>query len=222
MFATAKRQLPVTLCEIQAKIYIIFNTWVDKVKEKWKMSGMGKTLVMYYSEKGTTKRYAEWIAKELNGNLYNIKNVKSNMLSDYDVIILGSPMLAGAPKGTIKGLSIFTKNYDLIKDKKIVFYSCGLFDVGNEEVRSEIRGYIEKAVPDEVFHKIKIFYLRGGFDYYKLNPISRLVFSIIKKKMDKKPADKLTSDEKFVLACYGKVLDFTDKGNVKPIVEYCI
>jgi len=39
--------------------------------------------------------------------------------------------------------------------------------------------------------------------------------------MDKKPAEKLTSDEKFVLACYGKVLDFTDKENVKPIVEYC-
>jgi len=182
---------------------------------------MGKTLVMYYSEKGTTKRYAEWIAEELNGNLYNIRNIKSNMLSDYDVIILGSPMLAGAPKGLIKGLSIFTKNYSLIKDKKIIFYSCGLFDVSNEEIRNEIRGYIEKAVPDEVFHKIKIFFLRGGFDYYKLNPVSRLVFSISNKKMDKKPAEKLTSDEKFVLACYGKVLDFTDKENVKPIVEYC-
>jgi len=182
---------------------------------------MRKTLVMYYLEKGTTKKYAEWIAEELNGDLYSIKNIKSNMLSDYDVIILGSPMLAGAPKGSIKGLGIVTKNYSLIKDKKIVFYSCGLFDVSNEEVRNEIRGYIEKAVPDEVFQKIKIFFLRGGFDYYKLNPISRLIFSIIKKKMDKKPVEKLTSDEKFVLACYEQVLDFTDKESVKPIVEYC-
>ena len=178
---------------------------------------MNKVLVMYYSENGTTKRYAEWIAEELNGDLYNIKKIKPDMLSGYDVIILGSPILAG----TIKGLSIFTKNQSLIKDKKIVFYACGIEDMSNEMVTSRIRGYIEKAVPGEVFQKMKIFFLRGGFDHYKLNPMYRLLFWIAKKKMDKKPVENLTFDEKLILETYGKKLDFTSKENIKPILEYC-
>jgi flavodoxin len=182
---------------------------------------MNKVLVMYYSENGTTKRYAEWIAEELNGDLYDIKSIKSDMLSGYDVIILGSPILAGAPKGSIKGMGIFTKNQNMIKDKKIVYYACGIEDVSNEMVTNRIRGYVEKAVPEEVFHKMKIFFLRGGFDHYKLSPLYRLLFWFAKKKMDKKPVEELTFDEKLVLETYGKNLDFTSKESAMPIVEYC-
>jgi len=178
---------------------------------------MSKILVMYYSENGTTKRYAEWLAAELSGDLYDIKNVKSDMLSDYDVLILGSPLLGGA----IKGLNIFTKNYGLIKDKKLVFYACGIEDMSNEMITNRIRGYVEKAVPDELFQQMKIFFLRGGFDHYKLSLKYRLLFWLAKKKIDKTPVEKLTVDDNLVIETYGKKLDFTSKENVKPIVEYC-
>ena len=178
---------------------------------------MNKVLVMYYSVNGTTKRYAEWIAEELKGDLYNIKDIKSDMLSGYDMLILGSPILAG----NIKGLSIFTKNYSLIKDKKLVFYACGIEDMSNDMVTNRIRGYIEKEVPNELFQQIKIFFLRGGFDHYKLNLKYRLLFWIAKKTIDKKPVEKLTIDERLVIETYGKNLDFTNKENIKPIVEYC-
>ena len=49
----------------------------------------------------------------------------------------------------------------------------------------------------------------------------RLLFWFAKKKMDKKPAEKLTVDEKLVLETYGKKLDFTNKEKIKIIVEYC-
>ncbi|MDR0448096.1 MAG: hypothetical protein LBH07_05465 [Treponema sp.] len=63
---------------------------------------MSKVLVMYHSKNGTTKRYAEWIAEGLNGDLHDIKNVKSDMLSAYGVVLLASPLLGGP----IKGLTI--------------------------------------------------------------------------------------------------------------------
>ena len=172
---------------------------------------------MYYSENGTTKRYAEWIAEALNGDLYDIKNINSNMFSGYDAIILGSPILGVS----IKGLNILSKNYSLIKDKKIVFYACGIEDMSNDMVTNRIRGYIEKEVPNELFQQIKIFFLRGGFDHYKLNLKYRLLFWIAKKKIDKKPVEKLTIDERLVMETYGKNLDFTNKENIKAIVEYC-
>jgi len=176
-----------------------------------------KILIMYYSKNGTTKRYAQWLAEELKGDLYDIKDIKSDMLSGYDVLILGSPILAGA----IRGLSIFTKNYRLIKDKKLIFCACGIEDMSNEMVTNRISGYVEKAVPNELFKQMKIFFLRGGFDHYKLNLIYRLLFWLAKKKIDKKPVEKLTTDEKLVIETYGKKLDFTNKENVKPIAEYC-
>ncbi|MDR2972001.1 MAG: flavodoxin domain-containing protein [Bacteroidales bacterium] len=187
------------------------------MNQEIKGNPMNKVLVMYYSKNGTTRRYAEWIAEELNGDLFDIKNIKSDMLSGYDVIILGSPILAG----TIKGLSIFTKNQNLVRDKKIVYCACGIEDMSNETVTNRIRGYVEKTVSDEIFQKMKIFFLRGGFDHYKLNFMFKLMFWIAKKKVDKKPAEKLTVDDKLVLETYGKNLDFTNKENIKPIVEYC-
>ena len=45
---------------------------------------MEKIFVMYYSENGTTKKYAEWIAEEVKGDLYEIKNAKPDMLSGYE------------------------------------------------------------------------------------------------------------------------------------------
>jgi len=178
---------------------------------------MSKTLIMYHSVNGTTKRYAEWLAEELSGDLHNIKDIKSDMLSGYDVIILGSPILAGTPKG----LSIFTKNYELIKDKRLIFYACGIEDMSNEMVTNRIRESIEKMIPKEVFSKLKIFYLRGGFDHFKLNFMYRFLFWLAKKKIDKKPVEELTFDEKLVVETYGKNLDFTNKEGIKPIVEYC-
>jgi len=108
---------------------------------------MEKILVMYYSENGTTKKYAEWIAEELKGDLYEIKNAKPDMLSGYDMLILDSPLLGGV----IKGLSIFSNNYSSLKDKKLVFCAYGIEDMSNEMITNRIRGYVEKAVPNELY-----------------------------------------------------------------------
>jgi hypothetical protein len=77
-------------------------------------------------------------------------------------------------------------------------------------------------VPKEVFQEMKMFFLRGGFDHYKLNLFYKLLFWFAKKNTDKKPVDKLTFDENLVLETYGKNIDFTNKDSIKPIVEYCL
>jgi len=48
-----------------------------------------------------------------------------------------------------------------------------------------------------------------------------VLFWIAKKKIDKTPAEKLTVDDRLVMETYGKNIDFTNKENIKPIVEYC-
>jgi flavodoxin len=75
---------------------------------------MTKVLVLYFSKYGYTKKYAEWIAAELNGDIYDIKHFKQNSIKNYGTIILGSGLYAGK----IQGINIIIKHYEAIKNKK--------------------------------------------------------------------------------------------------------
>lgn len=45
--------------------------------------------VIYKSKYGSTKQYAEWIAKELDASLFEATNIKPSQLLDYDVVVYG-------------------------------------------------------------------------------------------------------------------------------------
>ena len=46
-----------------------------------------KTLVIYTSQTGFTKRYAEWISEELNADIYNLKDVKKKTNDFFEACI---------------------------------------------------------------------------------------------------------------------------------------
>ena len=81
------------------------------------------------------------------------------------MIIFGGGLYASG----INGISIITKNYDLIKEKDIIVFTVGLADPNIEEQFIPI---INKNFTDEMKEKIKIFHLRGGIDYKKLGVCS--------------------------------------------------
>ena len=53
-----------------------------------------KTIVAYKSKSGYTKKYAQWIAQELNCDIK--ENAELSDIINYDVIIYGGGMYAGA------------------------------------------------------------------------------------------------------------------------------
>ncbi|MBO8158754.1 flavodoxin domain-containing protein [Thermosyntropha sp.] len=58
---------------------------------------MGKCLIIYYSQSGTTAKVAEYITKGLqsvgyNVDLYNIMHAKPRNICQYDLIGIGSPV----------------------------------------------------------------------------------------------------------------------------------
>ena len=51
-----------------------------------------RTLVIYTSQTGFTKRYAEWLAERMNGDLLDLKDAQkknSDYFEDYDAICYG-------------------------------------------------------------------------------------------------------------------------------------
>jgi menaquinone-dependent protoporphyrinogen IX oxidase len=178
---------------------------------------MNKVLVIYFSNYGTTKRYAEWIATDLNGDIYSINNFRQIDMAKYHTIILGSGLYAGK----IQGIDLFIKNYEIIKDKKLIIFTCGIADYSKPGNISAIYKRIEIALPKGILEKIKIFYLRGGIDYKKLSIIHKIMMWLMKKMVMKKEIENIDEEHIEFMETYGKIIDFTNRDNISDIKTYC-
>ena len=181
---------------------------------------MSKTLVLHYSKYGTTKKYAEWIAAELSGDVYAIADFNKNSLANYDIIVIGSGLYAGK----IWGLDLIVNNYELLRGKKLVLFTCGLADYSKEEHRNTIAKRIEAKIPPNIMKDIKVFFLRGGIDYGKMSLKHRIMMAgmnmVLVRKV-KKEGDNASDEDRGFVETYGKTADFTDKNSTMGIVAYC-
>jgi len=48
-----------------------------------------KTLILYKSKTGYTKKYGEWIKDELSADCFEVSTINSSILDNYDTIIYG-------------------------------------------------------------------------------------------------------------------------------------
>jgi menaquinone-dependent protoporphyrinogen IX oxidase len=176
---------------------------------------MAKVLVMYFSKYGSTKKYAEWIASELNGDIFDIKNIKQNILENYNTIILGTALYAGK----LEGLEIIINNYENIKNKKIVIFTCGLADYSKTENINTIQKRIANILSEKIMENIKIYYLRGDIDYKKLNLMHKIMMWMLKKMIMKK--EEINEEGKDFLKTYGQKTNFMNKDNINEIINYC-
>lgn len=176
---------------------------------------MEKAVVIYKSKYGSTKKYSKWIAEKLNCDLLEEKDVNEKELLSYDKIIFGGGLYASG----INGISLITKNFNKIKDKKLVVFTVGLADPDKEEQFTSI---LEKNFTDEMKEKIKIFHLRGGINYKTLSIVHKTMMAMLISVMKKKKEEELSEDDKLMLETYGKEIDFIDNEKINPIVSYIL
>ena len=175
-----------------------------------------KYLVTYSSKYGSTKKYAQWIAEELNCPIFEATKIKKSDLADNDVIIHGGGLYAGG----LSKISVITKNWKKISDKKVVLFSCGLADPTNQENITSIEKGIGRSLSPEMQEKIKQFHFRGGINYSKLTFIHTMMMNMLKKMLLKNGYDKLRQEDKEFLDTFGKQVDFTDKSTITPLIDY--
>ena len=173
------------------------------------MSENEKIVVVYRSKTGFTKNYATWLAKRLNCTLLKGDKISVKDITDYDTIIYGSGLYAIG----ISGIKLITKNFELLKDKRLI-----VFAVGASPAKREIVPELVNAnIPVEQQDKIELYYLRGGFDYNRLSPFYKLLMNL--KKLQLKKIKNPDADVKGMLASYERPLDFTNEKNLEPIIH---
>lgn len=128
--------------------------------------------IIYTSNTGTTKEYAEMLGKETEASVYTVHEAKYKVQKGADIIYLGW-LVASKVKG-----------YSKIKNKYNVLAVCG---VGMGRTGSQL-AEVKKA---NRIDNSKLFVLQGGFDINKLHGI----YGFMMKGMSKMVSKMLTKKE---------------------------
>lgn len=145
-----------------------------------------KTIVIYNSQTGFTKRYAEWIAEKSGADCYKLSEAKKKRLDSYDAIIYGGWACAGG----ISKLSWFKGNINKWKGKKLIAFCVG----GSPLENPEIEPALKKNFSEDEMNNVNVFYCPGGFNYEKMSTTSKLMMKIFIKTLKAKK-DKTEEDE---------------------------
>ena len=164
--------------------------------------------VIYKSKYGSTKQYAQWIANELDCQMFERSDISPKELSQFDLVIYGGGLYAGA----IDGVGLVAKN----PPKQFIVLAVGLT---SPETLNHA-DILNRNIPQNLRTQTKLFYLRGVLDYERLKFFHKLGLKVLKTMLSKKTPETRTEDEKMMIEAVGEKLDFTDKDSIAPIVEY--
>ena len=161
-----------------------------------------KTIIIYGSQYGTTKRYAEYLSEMTGIEAVAFKEAKD--IDKYDRVIFMGALYAGSVLGLKKTISKMSPKQEL------VIVTVGLVDPNDPENIDYIRHSIKERIPADLYDETRILHLQGAIDYSHLSLKHRMMMAVIHSKLSKMPEEKLNTEAKTILATYGKKEDFVD------------
>lgn len=168
-----------------------------------------KTVVVYNSQTGFTKRYAQWIAEAAGADCLDISAAKKKSMAAYEAIIFGGWACAGS----ISKLGWFKRNIDKWSDKKLIVFCVGGSPIDNPEIAPALKQNFKETE----LKKVSVFYCPGGFNYEKMSASSKLMMKMF-IKMLKAKKDKTESDREMI-KIISSSYDISDKRYIEPVLE---
>ena len=172
------------------------------------------SIIIYGSHYGTTKQYAEELSKRTNIKAISFKKF-NQQINDYDNIIYLGALYAGG----VLGMSKTLKKLNNISNKKILIATVGLSDPTDEVNKNNIRNNIKNQIPKEFLEKAKIFHLRGGIDYSKLNFAHKTMMKLLYNAVKNLPNEKQTAEDRAMIETYNKKVNFIDFSSLDKIAN---
>lgn len=169
---------------------------------------MSKVAVIYQSNYGATKQYAEWIATELGADLLERKMVNKELLTTYAGIIYGGGLYASGIIGA-----------ELVADNPchhLIVFTVGLAD----PMQTDYTQIMRRTFRNKERQPQREFHFRGAIDYAKLGLVHRNLMRVLKRIIASKQPAELTPENQAFLATYGQQVDFKDRATIQPLVAY--
>lgn len=176
---------------------------------------MNKAVVIFESKYGSTKRYAEWIAEGLSCPIFERKKFKPQNLANYEIIIYGGGLYAGG----VNGIKLITQNWNVLSNKKVILFTCGIANPADSENVSNIRKSLARVLSPEMLEHICLFHFRGGIDYSRLTFIHKSMMSMLRKMLLEKEEHTLSEEDRRLLETYGKCVNYTDRNSIESLID---
>lgn len=167
-------------------------------------------IVIYNSQTGFTKKYADWVAEQVNAECVEFSKAVKKDLQGYDAIIFGGWAVAGS----ISKLKWFKNNLHKWAGKKLVVFCVGASPAENPEI-GEV---LPKNFTADELKQVKLVYCPGGLNYEKMSVSSRLMMKTFVKmlKMKKNKTETDIAQIEIMSSSY----DISDMKYAEPIINY--
>lgn len=172
-----------------------------------------KTIIIYKSKTGFTKKYAEIVADKVNATVADVKTISEKSLSDYDVIVYGSGVHAGMIGGLSKAKELFWNS----KAKQFVVFATGATPNAANDTIEEI--WKNNFSADELTN-IPHFYMQSGLCYEKMPFFDKTLMKTLSKIMKKKK-NKNENEKGFAKAIQSSY-DISSEEYAQPLINYLV
>lgn len=161
-----------------------------------------RSLVIYESNTGFTKQYAQWIAQALRCECAALKTVSPQRLTGVDSVIFGGWIMGN----TIMGLD---------RVRKLAVQPAAVFAVGCSQSRDEV---VEAIRTQNQLGDTPLFYMEGGFRFEELGFVQRTMLKMVKKAAAKK--EHPSAQDREMAEVLGTSFDHSDQSAIRPLVEF--
>lgn len=169
-----------------------------------------KTIVIYNSQTGFTKKYAQWIAEKSNADCVEYSEAKSMNLDNYNGIVFGGWAVAGS----ISKLKWFKSNISRWCDKKLVVFCVGASPIENPEIELTL----PKNFSEEELKVVRWFYCPGGLDYENMPIASKTMMKMFVKAL--KARKNKTEGDMEQIRMMSSSYDISNVKYIEPIIDY--
>lgn len=170
-----------------------------------------KTLVVYTSQTGFTRKYAQWIAERTGADLFHVKDVQkkdNSFFGGYEAIVFAGWLMAEKESK----VNWFLDRVSGWKDKRLAVVAVGASPIGNPQVEKALNAMLN----DEQKAYIETFYCQGGLNYEKMNVAARLMMKAFANSLK----NSKNEESRKMGEIFGQSCDFSDQKYIEPVLAY--
>jgi len=170
---------------------------------------MKTVLLIYKSNTGFTKKYAQWIQEELNCTTLELKDAHISDITKYDIIIFGGGMHANK----VNGINLIKNNLKQLTNNHLIIFATGATPASAVE---EVKRFEQSNIPNE--SNIQFFYFQSGMNYKDMRINDKMMMNCLKFALRAKK-DK-NSVEQGTMEAISNSYDNSNQIFIKPLTNH--
>lgn len=126
-------------------------------------------IIIYRSNYGSTRQYAQWIHEETGFPLFESRD--RSILWNVDTIVIGCPIIAFRPSL----LNWIRKHWAELAGKRVLLFTTS----GADPAKQPVREMIERSLPSPLRQGVRLFPLAGRFVFSEMSGAHKMTLRFV-------------------------------------------